>query len=261
LLRWREERVAWRAVAQIFRPLDAALELQLELVPSKNHNDLLLRCVQPMTATPVQPMTATPLLWGPSLWAGQHQEADVSPKSNLNDAEDVESIPDSAGGYADIALELATLRAENASLRDKNSLLQYQSENEVLQNSLFEAEYMVGLDDPSEPPLFEYRGNMVSPCSTAAPSDFGFYSGCATPFSVGSGSHSNSGAATPTAYPMTGQAGQAFAMVPMFFAMGDRFGIPSGMVEQARAIFECHKTLPSQLVHPAMSCPGEVRMC
>jgi len=171
------------------------------------------------------------------------------PKSSSNDTEYSESIPDSAGGSTDIELELAALRAENARLRDTNSLLQTQSQDNVLRKALFEAESMVELDDPSEPPLCQYWGSMVSPSgSTAASSDFGFHSGCASPFSFGSGSHSNSGAATPTSYPVTGQVGQVCTMVPMFFAFGDHLGIPSGMVDQARAIFECHKTLPSQPV-------------
>merc|ERR1712070_1313606 len=53
LLRWREQRVAWKAQSQVGQsPLDAVLALELELVPSKKHNDLLLRCVQPGATTP-----------------------------------------------------------------------------------------------------------------------------------------------------------------------------------------------------------------
>jgi len=254
LPRWREERVAWRTSAQVYQPLDAVLEPQLELVPSKMHNDLFLRCVQPVTATP--------LVQEQCLWESHQQESQhLIPKSSLKDREDVQSMADSAGASAELELELAALRAENARLRGTNFFLQRQSQDDVLRKALFEAEAMVGLDDPSEPPHCEYQGNMVSPSgSTAASSDFGFRSGCATPFSVGSGSHSNSGAATPTSYAVTGQVGQMVTMVPMFFAMGDHLGIPSGVVEQARAIFECNKTLPSQAGW-AMSCPGEVRMC
>lgn len=257
LLRWRDERACWRTSAQVYHPLDAVLEPQLELVASTMHNDLLLRCVQPVAATP--------FLWAPCLLECQPLEAQgLTSKSNSNDAEDVGSVAGSAGESTDLTLELEMLRAENEQLRDKNSVLQRQSQDEVLRKVLFDAESMVELDDPSEPPLSNYWGNMVSPSgSTAASSNFGFHSGCSgclTPFSMGSGSHSNSGASTPAASPMTRQVGQV-CMVPMIFAIGDRLGIPSGVVEQARAIFECHKTLPSQLLHPAMSCPGEVRMC
>lgn len=253
LLRWREERASWRASAQVYHPLDAVLEPQLELVASTKHNDLLLRYVQPKVATP--------FLWAPCLFECQPlEEQGVRPKSNPNDAEDADSISGSAGGSSNLTLELEMLRAENEHLLNKNFMLRQQSQDDVLRKALLDVDSMVELDDPSEPPLSNYWGNMVSPSgSTAASSEFGFHSGCSgcvTPFSMRSGS----GTSTPTAIPIVGQVGQV-CMVPMFFAIGDRLGIPSGVVEQARAIFECHKTLPSQLLHPAMSCPGEVRMC
>merc|ERR1712046_99328 len=106
------------------------------------------------------------------------------------------------------------------------------------------------LDNPSEPPPFQYWANSLSPAaSTGVPSDFGFGSGCATPLtpmSMMSGSHATSGCETPM---LTGHIGQICTMVPaMWLAVGDRCQIPSGIVQQARAIFECHKDLSSQLL-------------
>lgn len=235
LLRWREDRIAWKIGANAgASPLDAALELELEIVPSKKHNDLLLRCVQPRT------VTAT--VYAPSAWEWQHQPVhNMSQTSTWSDVEDAQSFTDSSIASDDLLDEIATLRAENARMRGK------QSQDERLQKALFEAELMADcLDNPSEPPPFEYWGNNVtSPsCSTTASSDTGFGSDCATPRSVGSGS----GSATPTAFVMASQGAQVCTMLPMWFAMGDRVGIPHGVVQQACAIYECHTSLPSFFV-------------
>jgi len=164
-----------------------------------------------------------------------------------SDMEDVESIPESLSSSADLQSEIALLRSENARLRGKNCFLE---QEDMLQKALSEAELMSDLlDNPSEPPPFVYWGDVVSPsCSTGVPSDYGFGSGSATPRSVGSCSQFQSGVATPTALGMPGQPGQVCSMVPVWFAMGDRVGIPCGVVQQARAIFECHKALPSFFV-------------
>jgi len=256
LPRWHEQRVAWKASTQAGKSsLDAALAPQLELVPSKKHNDLLLRCVQPKAAAVAA--------CGPDLWQSQFENAQAtSPKSKWSDMEDNDSVPESSNGSIDLMHEIAMLRAENDRLRGKNVFLQHQSQEEVLRKALADVELMPDLfDDPSEPPPFEYWGNGSSPNgSTTVPSEFGFGSGCTTPHSLGSTSDSNSGTATPTPFAMAPPDGQVFTMIPMWFAMGDRAGIPSGVVQQARAIFECHKSLPSQLLHPVMCCPGEVRM-
>lgn len=258
LPRWREQRVAWKASTQVGASmLDSALEPRLELIPSGKHNDLLLRCVQPGSAIAS--------MYRPVLWQCQFQDAHEEfsqPMAGL--AEDLDSNCDSCATSTDLLQEIAALRAENESLRGKNCFLEHQSQEEMLRKALHDAERMAdAFDNPSEPPPCEYRCNVsTTPCgSTAAPSDFGFGSGCDTPYSVGSGSQSDSGTATPRAFAMLPQVGQVCTMVPVWFAMGDRAGIPSGVVQQARAIFECHKSLPSQLLHPAMSCPGEVRMC
>lgn len=234
LLRWREDRMAWRYGASAgTSPLDAALELELEIVPSKKHNDLLLRCVHPRT------VAAT--LYTPSAWEWQYQPVQNMPQTSpWSDVEDAQSITDSSIASDDLMDEIATLRAENARMRGK------QSQDERLQKALVEAELMADcLDNPSEPPPFEYWGNVTSPsCSTAASSDIGFGSDCATPRSVGSGS----GSATPTAFVMANQGAKACTILPMWFAMGDRVGIPHGVVQQACAIYECHTSLPSFFV-------------
>merc|ERR1712046_265080 len=167
LPRWREQRVAWKATVQAARsPLDAALEVEFELVPSKKHNDLLLRCV----------------------YKASLQECHFQPVHDVSvesiDYQDLESISDSSRESALAEQEIAMLRAENESLRNKNFFLeqqsQHQSQEEVLRKALCDAELMVDLlDDPSEPPPSQYWGNMCSPSgSTGVPSDFGFSSGC-----------------------------------------------------------------------------------
>jgi hypothetical protein len=259
LPRWREQRVASKAgVKAKTSQLDIALEPVLELVPSKKHNDLLLRCVQFRPA-------AAPMYRPSLLECHQENAQDQSPpQSTSSECDDVESITDSSSSApAELKQEIAMLRAENARLRGKKCVLEHQCQDDVLRKALFDAEQMADVfDNPSEPPPCAYWGNPVSPSgSTAVPSDFGFSSGCATPRSAASGSHPNSGAATPTAFAMAGQVPQVCTMIPMWFAMGDRAGIPCGVVQQARSIFECHKNLPSQLLHPVMSCPGDVRMC
>jgi hypothetical protein len=182
--------------------------------------------------------------------------------SSHSDCQDMQSISDVADEPStELLNEIAQLRAENEKLRSKHCFLEQQSQEEMMRRALCQAE-LIGdaLDDPSEPPPFEYRYKMTSPSgSTGVPSDFGFGSGCATPLSLTSGPCSMSGTATPTS--SASQIGKMCTMVPVWFTMGDPCAIPSGVVQQNRAVFEGNKDLPSQLLRPAMSCPGEVRLC
>jgi hypothetical protein len=252
LLRWREERAAWKAAVQVAQnPLDTALEPKLELVPSKQHNDLLLRCVQTKPSAP--------RVFDACLQQSQHQMANnMCPFSDCND--DAQSFMQDLSHPVDMIQEIEMLRSENERLRQQNCILEKQSLDEVMRKALVEADSMADTwDDPSEPPPFQYWSKAFSPASsTGVPSDFGFSSGCMTPMSARSSSEPQSGTATPTVH---GQMGPICTMVPMWVAIGDRCGIPRGVVQQACAIFEAHKELPSQLLRPAMSCPGEVRLC
>lgn len=253
LLRWREQRVAWKTHARNGKSsIDAMLETELELVPSKKHNDLLLRCASPCGTIPTLHVSAV------------HEPYNVEDMQSTanNDLSDSLDTQSNMSESSDLMQEIAMLRAENEQLRSKNSLLlEQQCQEETMQKALVEAEMLADVfDNPSEPPPFTYCNFAMSPSgSTGVPSELGFGSGSITPMSPGS--HSVSGTATPAESSAAGQIGQVCAMVPMFFMMGDRLSIPSGVVQQARAIFECHKDLPSQLLRPAMSCTGEVRIC
>jgi len=255
LMRWREERASWKAAVQVGQnPLDTALEPKLELVPSKQHNDLLLRCVQTQTSAPC--------VHGACLQEGQHQivKSACAPSECGDETQSSPESWESLDDPVEMMQEIAMLRSENERLRQQNCILEKQSQDEVLRKALLEADWMAdAMDDPSEPPPFQYWSKALSPASsTGVPSDFGFDSGCMTPMSTLSSSNSVSGTATPR---VQGGMAPICTMVPMWVAIGDRCGIPSGVVQQARAIFEAHKELPSQLLRPAMSCPGEVRVC
>eukprot|EP00434_Breviolum_minutum_P045959 symbB.v1.2.041328.t1/scaffold8061.1/size7935/1 len=110
LLRWRGQRLAWAGRSS--RQMDDALECELQLVPSKRHNDLLLReaettpCAISATATPEKPMMTCPAL--PT--EDDDQAAEASP--DLSSRASTGSTMSSA-----VHEELAALRAENAKLR------------------------------------------------------------------------------------------------------------------------------------------------
>jgi len=229
LMQWREQ----RAACHRHTDLDEALKFRLEVVPSKKHNDLLLRCVLPSRC----PSTAS--------------------DSVPSDCQSVAS--ESTAASTDLMAQLAILRAENASLRSKNSFLEQQTQHEVLQKEGTclpirprSPERKDVWDDPSEPPPFEYRGSLTTPsASTAVPSSF-FNSGDVTPLTLASGSHGHSASATPamTTWIWDGQNGQICSMVPMFYVMGDRglHNIPSGVVQQTVSMWETkesNKPLPS----------------
>lgn len=310
LMQWCEQRSRLSQHSEI----DEALKFQLELVPSKKHNDLLLRCVSPSSCNSSVTSTEPPLHskvapseeYAQSRWADtapsdsesfestasldskfmssmestQSRWADVAP----SDSESVESRSTPADcqcttsegispaastqGCTDLLDQIAMLRAENANLRNKNCALERQAQHEVLQNVTISIpvrpdspERKSVWDDPSEPPPFEYRSSVATPCaSTAVPSSF-FNSGSATPISMASGSHAHSGGATPsmTSWVWDGQNGQICSVVPMFYVMGDRglHDIPNGLVQQTVSKWETMesvKVLPSYFQMGAREC-------
>jgi len=232
LMQWREQRTACCK----HTGLDEALELRLELVPSKKHNDLLLRCVVPRSC----PSTSC-------------RSTSTDCQSVASDTVVSETTSASTGDATNLMDQIAILRAENASLRTKNCILEQQVQHEMPQKEALFIPVNPGTpelrnvwDDPSEPPPFEYRGSAATPsASTAVPSDFGFHSGEVTPFAMASGTHSHPASTTPTitTWVWDGQNGQLCAAVPMWYVVGDRglHNIPSGVVQQAVGIWESNK--------------------
>jgi len=227
LLRWRGQRLAWAGKSS--RQMDDALECELQLVPSKRHNDLLLReaatttsATTSATATPEKPMMTCPAL--PT--EDDDQAAEASP--DLSSRASTGSTMSSA-----VHEELAALRAENAKLRTRNFALESNARdvaechpNDSVLPDLF--------DNPFEPPPQVWHSASASPtASTVAHSGFGSEVG--TPMA--------SGCVTPV---QLAPVGQAITLVPMgWFAMGDRGMIPCGLVQQARAVFEQHTAIPN----------------
>jgi len=255
LLQWREQRVGCQ-VANKDNELDKALGPQLELVPSKKRNDLLLRCVWPRVSSPsASSASSASSATGASSSRilSEHVES-CMPGQSMPTADNCDSSTISTSGSTDLMQELEMLRAENASLRSKNSMLECQAQDDVFQKRAFDIPadlptfepIMDVWGDQFEPPAFEYCGSgcVVTPSngssrSTAVPSSVVFTPGELTP----------SIAATPTMWVWDGQSGQVCSMVPMWYVMGDRglHDVPSGTVQQAVTTFENdgNKVLPS----------------
>lgn len=234
--------------------LEEALRDELELVPSKRHNDLLLRFV----VSSVQSSASASAAAGPEQqvlrkeassaavgagsaslsWAGLLEEPRASSWADESDkdpdtASTVSTVPSSAP--AAMQDEIALLRAENERLRRKNSLLEAaKARDEQASVWLPDA---IGLDDPFEPPPQALWCPTSPTCSSTRRGSFGS-SFDGTPLT--GTSCQQSGACTPVhLVPYT------FAPVVGWFAKGDRGEIPSGLVQQARAVFERHTAIPN----------------
>lgn len=251
LLRWRLQRVEWAEDSKGHRSseVDKAMELELQLVPSKRHNDLILRIERPCLSGLISGVGTSPLC-SRVLWSDTTEfEADTA-SSSAGSTE-----PSSAS--AALQDELAALRAENDALRRKNNSLEFRG-MESFQQSWAHAGLLPKqqqqlqlppmdlpedlLDNPFEPPpqVSNFWGSISPSCSTAAHSSFCSGSTESTPLAASS--CNQSGTATPLPF----GAGQAVALVPVgWFAMGDRVEIPSGLVQNACAIFERHTTIPN----------------
>lgn len=261
VLRWRNqwrERVGER---QGRTNLNSALEPQLELVPSKRHNDLVLRYMPPENMLSVGQIAASQ-----ACLKLQSDLAQLDTRKRLtSEAESCETgelspVSSSTAASTDLERELANLRAENAALRNRNERLQQHQplefpslqvcdsflhtpvkQHPVLQSDVF--------DDPFEPPpeARSFWGSAGS--STVDPSDFGFSSGSGTPRSIAtSGACTPALGVSPSAFQAAGFSapGQMCALVPMWF---ERTQIPCGIVQQARALFErADEGLPSFFV-------------
>merc|ERR1712025_1105224 len=94
LLRFRDQRAAWHGA--VHSAVDEVLATRLELVQSKKHNDLLLRCIVPVSE-PCKPV------------AQQWIEARVE---RWCDAEDDDESTTASSAGAELQQELVQLRSE-----------------------------------------------------------------------------------------------------------------------------------------------------
>lgn len=281
LLRWREQYGSWRSSLKDgprrkHSEVGAAVKMQLEFVPSKTKNDLLLRCVCVEKTIDAQVMSTYS---SPVPKAKENGQLHLDLASRMEDTSTTESSsrplsPSSqsssrvscTSANSQIQQEMERLRSENAHLRAYNlNLLEHHvraNENAALRTELFntppslQLESLVSdvFDDPFEPPPeVRSHGSMwgVSPSNSSC-----FRSGSATPLSSVSEFSSScmpSGYATPVpatsehfAQPApVGSLCTGVALVPMWFPMGDRLQIPRGIVQQVRATFERHASIPS----------------
>jgi hypothetical protein len=263
VLQWRQQRVTWQAATGFkVGSVDEVLQPKLELIPSKTHNDLVLRCVQPRTVVQIPAAVWTE----DEVKSAKAQspkatrtEDEVKPAESPERAEsDLTRSPSNSSCYSshessastcnssNLAQELASLRAENARLRNQNALLQHAG-NAALCAELFGApatrDFVVEetdvFDNPFEPPpqvwhrALMHRDSVSSLTSTGTPNSLNLGSGIMTPVSQ----TAESGSATPSQQQHQA-AGQMCALIPMWFPMGDRLQIPKGVVQQGRSFFE-----------------------
>lgn len=246
VLRWREQRVSWRAAGTTkATAVDAAVAPTLQLLASNKHNDLVLRLVH-VEAHSVPPQAAATAR---RVVQEQHFEArvqvSISCEGTHLPAAACEPLPD-------LAQEMAQLRAENAALRNRNEALQLQ-QAELLHTppkpSALHLDREI-FDDPFEPPPEIRSQNCfwlphASPAgSTAVPSEFGGYlSGSATPVSgvfggfempsrvwhCGSSGHSGSGTPASGSLASSWEAGMSGpgTPIPAAFSSG-HLDFPSG---------------------------------
>eukprot|EP00930_Biecheleria_cincta_P058245 TRINITY_DN440_c0_g2_i1.p1 TRINITY_DN440_c0_g2~~TRINITY_DN440_c0_g2_i1.p1 ORF type:complete len:427 (-),score=100.93 TRINITY_DN440_c0_g2_i1:378-1658(-) len=249
VLRWRMQRMEWVEEARGRRSseVDKAMELELQLVPSKRHNDLILRIERPCTS-------------GLKYEVGASLRYRMLSSHSIDiEAETASSSPESTApsiASATMQDEIAALRAENDALRRKNNALEFRGMENFQQawarGTLLSKQQLRLppmdlpedlLDNPFEPPpqvCSSFWGPVSPSCSTGARSSCFSSSNEGTPLAASS--CSQSGTATPVPF----GAGQAVALVPVgWFAMGDRVEIPSGLVQNACAIFERHTTIPN----------------
>lgn len=288
ILRWRTLRLDWRSSlpgsdkrSSSRSKLDMVVAMQLTLVPSKKHNDLLLCCRCPDATLCPDPVIActnvspiTPATTQSSAAAkpelrlkiqAQMEEASSVATASSESGEDVLSpgrLSSTSAGSSLLEQELALLRSENAKLRSHNHLLESKVHfngatlriDPVLSDAKLQlppADMFGCLDDPFEPPpeIRHWASSPMSVCST--PGSMSFASGSLTPFSESSTSCAASGYATPV-LASTGQMYNGVTMMPVGMPVGMPGGmpvwfqtIPTGVVQQARAMFEQHTAIPN----------------
>jgi len=282
LLRWRTMRVDMASSPSSAKKgasaVDKAVEMELLLVPSKTHNDLILRCVCPaeaLTEPAAAPATATDVPQTPQrprLKIDLPTHKDHESKASVTDTSTTETASDphspscksssgfscASAGSGRLEQELAFLRSENAKLRSTNNMLETRAvyNDVILRAELFPTpskphlqfpppDMVEVFDDPFEPPP-EIRMWDCSPvCST--PDSFSL--GTLTPFSESSTSRAASGYATPVPL-LAGPNGQpcnGVTLVPVNMPVWFQ-AIPSGVVQHARAMYERHTSIPNWFV-------------
>lgn len=277
LVQWREHRVSWRAASGNPPTLvDEAVIPRLEVIPSRRHNDLLLRCI----CDDSRAQEAVLANVGP----GQQRMGGPRELQHVRETRESEGVLSSSRSQApligsdgsveaqsEMEKELLKLRQENEQLRCKNEALEQHAGMTCRMP-------LEAFDDPFDPPPEINRSHcslwvsLASPAgSTMAPSLLG--SGTVTPMSQAFNSSRNftsSGSATPASMaftssidagsgqmtPMGAQIGTQVIPVPVWFCgnfslghlgFGDRITIPNGIVQQARAIFERAPSIRSPL--------------
>jgi hypothetical protein len=287
LLRWRSLRREWQASSApatkrgargARSAVDEALEMELVLVPSKTHNDILVHCVchespqERCTSTnssPQQIDRPPPMTPAFRLELPPRQNDDCEANATDTPSTEAASNPRSPSCKSSSELscgsvnsgrleqELALLRSENAKLRSENNILESRAmlNDTVLQRELFQTPLKLQqpppdvveiFDDPFEPPpqIRQWEEYSSPVCST--PGSISFCSGTLTPFSESSLSRAASGYATPVPSGPPGQVCNGVTLVsvmPVWFQT-----IPTGVVQQARTMFERHAVIPSWFV-------------
>lgn len=204
LLRWRTTRVEWRTsmLAAASAPgastketsrgvstaVDAVVAIELELVPSKSHNDLLLRCVcqegQPEACTSPEPAPVAPVRKSaprPELRLElprqpeekyQASPADTPTTARSSDpmspscrsssalsctsAERADRLSCASAGSERLEQELALLRSENAKLRSENDKLERRAcADAALRAELFQTPARQQAPPPEMPEVFD----------------------------------------------------------------------------------------------------------
>merc|ERR1711971_75171 len=123
VLRWRNQCVAWRSEANLRDSVvDKTVSPCLELVPSRRHNDLVLRFAN--TKVVIQPtqMPEPCLRMECKIQASHDVPETAKSEAELCSTEDGSSNS-SRSDSADLEREIAMLRAENNALRNKNKLM------------------------------------------------------------------------------------------------------------------------------------------
>lgn len=135
VLRWRGQKVDWLGACAGRGILHEALAPELELVPSKNRNDLVLRFKFDTAILGMIPQYRESLLPRiqskpqPSVTFDKHSRClNAEVDSNFEDGSPRASSSSDASVSAGMEREIAMLQAENASLRKENQLLEQHSQ-------------------------------------------------------------------------------------------------------------------------------------
>jgi hypothetical protein len=229
VLQWRGQRLAWQASQGSGRrsPLDDILASSLTLIPSKRHNDLMLRCSSGSEALESQGLLLEKTLDAVS--SGKYSGA--------------------------LKREVGRVREQSSDLQAKSEQLQ-RGHEEIAPWSPFPQLAADIFDDPFEPPpeASKWCGTSESGLSRVSTVDFDdldsrftYSGGSVSNFTSSWHSSCHSAVASGMASPALAPA-ELYAFVPMWMPInqvmqssacfGDVSVIPNGIVEAARQQFE-----------------------